>query len=96
MDSAAIRALRIAELLRTIFLYLYDDLDLEEDSQERVLNAACVCKCWSGVALDVLWEQMNLKDFLLALAPTREVDVLEGDEEYDDNDEKRVCRQIAA
>lgn len=63
MNPASITVLHVSELLSMIFA------NLLEDDKDTLVSAACTCKCWWPVALDVLYETMDLKDLLALLAP---------------------------
>lgn len=84
MESAAQRVLRVSELLFMVFSHL--QLDCKAD----LLEAACVSKCWSEVALDLLWETMDIKDLLLWLGPTAEIEREEEDDEDENGNSVRL------
>lgn len=77
MTSATNRALNVSELLYLTFSCL------QVEEKDVLLDAACVCKCWSSIALDVLYETMDIRDILLPLAET---------EAEDDGTRKVRCR----
>jgi hypothetical protein len=80
MESAAGRVLRVSELLLVIFSYL------KENHKRSLREAACVCKCWSSVALDALYEEMELEDLLRSIAPVEEIHATD-DESEDERDQ---------
>ena len=57
----------IPEVLRLIFVYVYDPIRTIEDSQGRITVAGLARTCWAfkEPALDVLWAQLHSLDALV-------------------------------